>query len=266
MSGWGSGTNGRPYGPPAGGQAAQKWDQGGQGRPQWQQPWQPPTPPRQHSSGIALRVALGVVAAGVVVAIAGILVPTAGGTGYRTMREVSQSMEPTYRPGDKVTIKETDGSTLRDGDIALFDGHDWGVQGALLQRVVARGGEHIVVTATGTVTVDGKVRKEPYLYPSSYGGFSPPVDLVVPQGRLFMMGDHRVDSLDSRYHHDVASGTIAESAVAGKAVNSASAPSTDFRWAGLGAGVAVAGLVAAIVVAVRSKRRAVPLPPPPPSY
>ncbi|MFB8273872.1 signal peptidase I, partial [Streptomyces sp. NPDC055955] len=153
---------------------------------------------------------------------------------------------------------------LRDGDIALFDGNDWGVQAPLLKRVIARGGEHIVLSRTGTVTVDGKVLKEPYLYPGSQNSFSPPLDLVVPEGRLFMMGDHRSDSNDSRFHTDAAHGTIAESAVTGKAVDSASASAPDLRWAAAGAAVTVAGLVAAIVIGVRSKRRAAL--PPPPSY
>ncbi|MFD7866237.1 signal peptidase I [Streptomyces sp. NPDC059783] len=209
-------------------------------------------------------MALGVMAVGVVAAVAGILVPTAGSIGYRTMLVSGTSMEPTYHPGDKVSIEKTDGSALRDGDIALFDGHDWGVQDPLLKRVIARGGEHLVLSRTGTVTVDGKVLKEPYLHPGSHDSFAPPLDLVVPEGRLFVMGDHRSNSYDSRFHTDAAHGTIAESAVTGKAVDSASASGPGFRWAAAGAGVAAAGLVAAIVIGVRSKRRAVP--PPPPSY
>lgn len=262
MSGWGSGPNGQPYGSPEGGQVAPQ--QGQHAWPQWQQPWQPPAPPRPRGSRIALRVALGVMAVGVVAAVAGILVPAAGSIGYRTMQVSGTSMEPTYHPGDKVSIKKAAGSALRDGDIALFDGHDWGVQALLLKRVIARGGEHIILSRTGTVTVDGKVLKEPYLYPGSQNSFSPPLDLVVPEGRLFMMGDHRSNSNDSRFHTDAAHGTIAESAVTGKAVDSASASDPDFRWAAAGAGAAVAGLVAAIVIGVRSKRRAVL--PPPPSY
>jgi signal peptidase I len=145
----------------------------------------------------------------------------------------------------------------------VFDGHDWGIPGLLVKRVIARGGEHVVVSRTGTVTVDGKVREEPYLYRGSSVGISPPVDVVVPAGRLFMMGDHRSDSVDSRHHQDVAAGTIAESAVIGRAADSAGAPGPDLRWAAAGAGVAAAGLVAAAVLGVRNRRGAVPVPPPP---
>ncbi|NUP42365.1 MAG: hypothetical protein HOY76_36370, partial [Streptomyces sp.] len=201
-------------------------------------------PPR--NSRPALRVALGVMAAGAVAAVAGILVPAAT-TGHRTLTMPGASMEPTYRPGDKVTVEKADGAALRDGDIVLFDGHDWGVQGLLLERVIARGGEHLVMTANGTVTVDGEVRREPY---------------VVPVGRLFMMGDHRSDSADSRFHISTAHGTIAESAVTGRAVDPADTSGPDHRWAAAGAAVAVAGLAAAVVIATRSRRTT----PPPPSY
>ncbi|NUS16403.1 MAG: signal peptidase I [Streptomyces sp.] len=252
MSGWASGPEGRPYGMPAGGP-----QQGGQAWPQWQ----PAAAPPPRNSRPALRVALGVMAAGAVAAVAGILVPAAT-TGHRTLTMPGASMEPTYRPGDKVTVEKADGAALRDGDIVLFDGHDWGVQGLLLERVIARGGEHLVMTANGTVTVDGEVRREPYLYPGSENGISPPLDLVVPAGRLFMMGDHRSDSADSRFHISTAHGTIAESAVTGRAVDPADTSGPDHRWAAAGAAVAVAGLAAAVVIATRSRRTT----PPPPSY
>jgi signal peptidase I len=68
------------------------------------------------------------------------------------------------------------------------------------------------------VTVDGKPLHEPYIYqntPLESRSFGP---VTVPQGRLWVMGDHRSDSADSRFHvSDRYSGTIAVSDVIGKA-------------------------------------------------
>ena len=93
-----------------------------------------------------------------------------------------------------------------------------------VKRVIATGGQTVqCCDAQGRVTVDGKALDEPYIYQNSPlingpGGraFGP---VTVPQGRLWVMGDHRDDSADSRSHiTDKYSGTIAVSDVIGKAV------------------------------------------------
>ncbi|MEX5720058.1 signal peptidase I [Geodermatophilus maliterrae] len=88
-----------------------------------------------------------------------------------------------------------------------------------VKRVIATGGQTVeCCDAEGRVTVDGQPLDEPYLYentPLESRGFDA---VTVPEGRLWVMGDHRSASADSRSHvGDRYSGTIAVDDVIGKA-------------------------------------------------
>jgi signal peptidase I len=88
-----------------------------------------------------------------------------------------------------------------------------------VKRVIATGGQTVqCCDAQGRVMVDGKPLHEPYIYqnnPLDSRAFGP---VTVPQGRLWVMGDHRGDSADSRSHiSDKYSGTIGVNDVIGKA-------------------------------------------------
>lgn len=89
----------------------------------------------------------------------------------------------------------------------------------LIKRVIAVGGDTVkCCDKDGKVTVNGTPLNEPYLHPGN-----PPstlsFEVKVPTGRIFVMGDHRSDSADSRFHlNEKYQGTVAESEVVGRAV------------------------------------------------
>ena len=92
--------------------------------------------------------------------------------------------------------------------------------GDLIKRVIGVGGDHVVCcNAQGQITVNGVALNETYLYPGDSAGSGPDgtFDITVPQGRLWVMGDHRGVSEDSRAHQEINGGTIPVSAVVGRA-------------------------------------------------
>ncbi|WP_406384293.1 signal peptidase I [Streptomyces sp. NBC_01618] len=141
----------------------------------------------------------------------------------------SGSMEPTLRVGDRVLVNKLAyrfGSVPQRGDVVVFDGTGSFVQepprenpvtgllhGAAasmglaepaetdyVKRVVGVGGDRVVCCdKRGRIEVNGSPIGEDYLYP----GDAPSrvrFDIVVPDGTLWMMGDHRSNSRDSRDH------------------------------------------------------------------
>ncbi|MFD0665535.1 signal peptidase I [Thermocatellispora tengchongensis] len=122
----------------------------------------------------------------------------------------SESMEDTLLVGDRVIVNKLNGDAER-GDIVVFKGWN-GLD--TIKRVIAVGGDTVeCCDAKKRITVNGvPIEEKGYLHPDDYpSGES--FKEKVPQGRLWVMGDHRSASSDSRDH-----GTIAESDVIGRAV------------------------------------------------
>ncbi|MFF2330486.1 MULTISPECIES: signal peptidase I [unclassified Streptomyces] len=141
----------------------------------------------------------------------------------------SGSMEPTLRVGDRVLVNKlaySFGSEPQRGDVVVFDGtgsfvreapRENPVSGLLhgaaaslglaepadtdyVKRVVGVGGDRVVCCdKRGRIEVNGRAVDEGYLYPGDAPSRAR-FDIVVPDGTLWMMGDHRSNSRDSREH------------------------------------------------------------------
>jgi signal peptidase I len=138
----------------------------------------------------------------------------------------SGSMENTLRPGDRVLVDRLSlhWRAVHRGDVVVFDGTeafgslDHGGTTDYVKRVIGLPGDRVACCdAAGRVTVNGVPLDEShYLYP----GDAPSrvrFDVRVPPGDLWVMGDHRATSLDSRAHlGDPGGGFVPESRLIGR--------------------------------------------------
>lgn len=160
----------------------------------------------------------------------------------------SSSMEDTLLVQDRILASKltTELGGVHRGEIVVFtDPGGWlpetapptGVSGAvrkalmfvgllpsdtgedLVKRVIAVGGDRIACcTAKDQITVNGvALDEEAYLKPGSKTD-QVRFDVLVPEGRVFVMGDNRGDSSDSRYHLDSDDGTVSVDSVVGRVV------------------------------------------------
>jgi signal peptidase I len=213
----------------------------------------------------------------------------------------SASMQNTLQPGDRILVNRLV-YHLRDiarGDVVVFSGDgSWGpepppqpsnpvvriwddITGLVgvsvpgtdyVKRVVGIPGDRVACCDTkGRVTVNGvPLSEDSYIYPGDAPSTSR-FDVTVPPGRLFVLGDHRSDSADSRFHpNDLGQGTIPEGEVVGRAfviiwppsrIGDIPIPET-FKQAGLNSATAAVNLAPAVtggtaaagVLALRRRR------------
>lgn len=88
----------------------------------------------------------------------------------------------------------------------------------LVKRVVGVGGDHVVCCdAKGKLQINGNSITEPYLYPGNKPSDTK-FDVIVPKGFIWVMGDHRGASADSRFHtEDIHKGMVPLRDVVGRA-------------------------------------------------
>ncbi|MDQ0993298.1 signal peptidase I [Streptomyces sp. V3I7] len=116
----------------------------------------------------------------------------------------SGSMEQGLRIGDRVLVNKLAyrfDAEPRRGDVVVFDGTGYFGHADYIKRVVGVGGDHVVCCdREGRIEVNGRsVDESAFLYPGD-GPSTVRFDVAVPRGRLFVLGDHRSDSSDSRDH------------------------------------------------------------------
>lgn len=136
--------------------------------------------------------------------------------GVRQVGVVGESMAPNLAPNDRLAITRCY-NALRRGDIVVITKPNSRNE-PLIKRVIATGGQTIEIDReTGQVYVDGRVISERYIqYPIRPGAvYSVEFPQVVPYGSLFVMGDNRNNSLDSRFKEV---GIIDERHVLGKVI------------------------------------------------
>jgi signal peptidase I len=135
---------------------------------------------------------------------------------YQPYTVPTASMAPTVEAGDRVLAERIDGADVRRGDVVVFRDKLWGDM-PMIKRVVGVGGDEIACCAdNGRLTVNGRAIEEPYLLQDD-GPASQKFTASVPEGQLFLLGDERMGSLDSRSHlQDPGHGSVPRSAVSAR--------------------------------------------------
>ena len=119
------------------------------------------------------------------------------------------SMMPTLNDGDIVISVK--GADIENQDIVAFYYNNK----ILVKRVIAQAGEWVDMDEAGNVRVNGKLLEEPYVEGKAKGECDITFPYQVPEGKLFVMGDHRDVSVDSR---NSAVGCVSEEQIVGKLI------------------------------------------------
>ena len=125
------------------------------------------------------------------------------------LRIYGNSMNPTLSQGNVVVALKS--SNFKTGDIVAFY---WNNK-ILIKRAIAMPGDWVDIDEDGNVSVNGKVIDEPYLKDKALGQCDITLPYQVPDGGIFVMGDNRSVSVDSR---STTIGVVSDEQIVGKIV------------------------------------------------
>lgn len=120
------------------------------------------------------------------------------------------SMTPTLTEGD-IVVSVKGSNDMKSGEILAFYYNNK----ILVKRVIAQPGDWVDIDDEGNVYVNSELLDEPYLVEKAFGETTIKLPYQVPEKRIFVMGDHRATSVDSRNN---AVGCVAEEQIVGKIV------------------------------------------------
>ena len=125
------------------------------------------------------------------------------------LRIYGTSMTPTLEEDNIVVSLK--GSKFETGDVVAFYYNNK----ILVKRVIAQAGEWVDIDQDGNVFVNNVAINEPYLSEKALGECDLELPFQVPEGRIFVMGDHREVSVDSR---NTSIGCVAEEQIVGRII------------------------------------------------
>ena len=125
------------------------------------------------------------------------------------LQVVGESMTPSLYQGEIVVAPK--GTVFQKGDIIAFYYNNK----ILVKRVIANAGEWVNIDADGNVFINDVPLDEPYVQDKALGDCNITLPYQVPDGKIFVMGDHRATSSDSR---NTAVGCVAQEQVVGRVV------------------------------------------------